>query len=64
MANLEQTTNELQSCLDDLVFRTHDEPKEVEELKKVQDTKKRNEMAVDIVVNNFRKLLEQSKVLE
>ena len=59
-----QTSNNLQSCLDDLVFRTQEEPTQANELLKIKDPKRRNEKAVELVVSNFKRLLEQSKALE
>lgn len=46
------------------MFRTQDEPCEFEEIQKIGDNRQRNNAAVELVVSNFKKLLEQSKALE
>jgi hypothetical protein len=46
------------------VFRTQEEPNESKKLVDIADPKMRNEKAVELVISSFKKLLEQSKVLE
>ena len=46
------------------MFRTQEEPNESKKLVDIADPKMRNEKAVELVISSFKKLLEQSKVLE